>query len=230
MTDRIPEIVLRMAREQLAADAAAADLTTPEPDLIAPDSFASEDTAGAPEELTGSGVSADSCGRDGGLAVTMTFSSDPPYPPLRRGGMDGAAREQSATRSPEVGDPRPAVSPIGDWRAISPASVPRDPHCPALLRGGEAARQAAPFRFGDAVQPGDHSDNASDNRGVHQLLETIADHGRRFEEVLSDLEQSLAALFTTQIETLQRLRDQARDHDRRWTEQSANRRTAFSPP
>ena len=82
---------------------------------------------------------------------------------------------------------------------------------------------------GAAPQDGRLGTNSGD-RGLHPLIEMIGEHGRRFEEALSSLEQSLTALFTTQIETLQRLRDQARDHYRRWAEQAANRRTAFSPP
>src|SRR5262249_46819551 len=82
----------------------------------------------------------------------------------------------------------------------------RDPPSPPLLRGGGTeARDASP------------------------IVERISEHGRRMEEVMSGLEKSLVALFATQTETLNRLRDRLPEHDRRWLEQSANRRAAFAP-
>jgi hypothetical protein len=61
---------------------------------------------------------------------------------------------------------------------------------------------------------------------THRFQETIAEQSGRLEEVLSDLEQSLVSLFTTQIDALARLGEQARDQERRWVEQTANRRAA----
>jgi hypothetical protein len=89
-----------------------------------------------------------------------------------------------------------------------------------------------PLSLTDAAQPAAHIDAADDanDRGLHSLAATISEHGRRVEDVMSDLEQSLTALFATQIAALQRLHDQARDHDRRWAEQNANRRASFAPP
>ena len=60
------------------------------------------------------------------------------------------------------------------------------------------------------------------------LADAIDDHGRHFEQVLSDLEQSLSRLFTTQIEILNHLGDTARQHERRWQEQSTTRRATYA--
>ena len=262
MTDRIPEIVLRLAREQLAAEGGTAGARSSGLDVIAPDDVAREDLSGKPGELSGSAISADSRDSDAESAATMTFSPDLLNHVLRSGGNAAGPAVHSANNSPEVHETRSAAaqalpeqmpsqidlpltptmgsqrdvaggdadSTTSDWRADASAIVPRDPPGPPWPRGEDAAPEAAPFVLNDAVPPAEHFDTDAGDRGLPFLVETIADHGRRFEEVLSDLEQSLTALFTTQIETLQRLRDQARDHDRRWAEQSANRRTVFSPP
>ena len=65
-------------------------------------------------------------------------------------------------------------------------------------------------------------------RDAQTMAETIGEHGRRMEELISGLEHSLAAMFATQTETVSRLRDRLLEHDRRWLEQSANRRAAFA--
>ncbi len=61
-------------------------------------------------------------------------------------------------------------------------------------------------------------------------MDAIDDHGARFEQVLGDLEQSLSELFSKQIEILNHLGDTARQHERRWLEQSTTRRATFSSP
>ncbi len=58
-------------------------------------------------------------------------------------------------------------------------------------------------------------------------LDAVGESSRQLEQTARDLETSLTRLFTTQIETLQRLRDRIAEHERRWVEQQGARRATL---
>lgn len=91
-----------------------------------------------------------------------------------------------------------------------------------------AAPRAANERLQDTPLPEDSSATMPGNAGQRQFVEAVDDGSRQLEQALHDLESSLTNLFQTQIETLNRLRDQTQQHERRWTEQTAARRAAFA--
>jgi hypothetical protein len=246
MIETISEIVLRLAREQLAAESPAESLAPLVVQQASVANLTSADLQGLPVAET-NGVEFD---------TARTSSPDPPCPPLLRGGAVGGVAseindqaivsssegasasspavpfeldEQFFPQSAEVSrslyssligeqlhDSGPAVAPptaplvsaTGERAGLFSrfAGEQRDPPYPPLLRGGAATA-----------------------RDEQSIVERIDEHGRRMEEVMTGLEQSLAALFASQTESLNRLRDRLLEHDRHWLEQAANRRAAFAP-
>ncbi len=157
------------------------------------------------------------------------------------------AREQLAAEradAPEVlipvqtEPPRADLSPegtrdesrVGKHSLSGEQTTSPDPPGPPLRRGGEDVRPASAFQSDDALHSARLPAADAGDRAVHQLVETVGEHGRRLEEVLSELERSLTTLFNTQLDAFRQLRDHAREQERRWVEQTTNRRTAYAPP
>ncbi len=134
----------------------------------------------------------------------------PPDPPLRMGGNE---------RAPS-GRNNGARSGGSDWTQTGGSDGAQ------WMESGGARSSGAQ----GAWAPGGGNDSApqtDSDSPTQQFAETIADQGGRLEQVLSDLEHSLVSLFTAQIDALGRLAEQARDQERRWVEQTANRRAAL---
>jgi hypothetical protein len=261
MSETLPGIVLRLAREQLAAESGAEGgplvmfPQAPAADEIGPadreelPATESVDNAvdsarasssdppllrgGAIEGGLGVGVAYDVNNRanatapDGALAASAPIRFEPDWPAAALSSDDNArwfsslagkpphapllpaTSENTSLLSILTGElPHPSLMPTAEHSAVllsGFADEQRDPPSPPLLRGGDEARD---------VQP---------------IVASISEHGRRMEDMFGELEQSLAAMFATQAETVSRLRDRVLEHDRRWLEQSANRRAAFAP-
>ena len=242
MTERISEIVLRLAREQLAVERPAESLAPLVVQQAPVANLTSTDLQGLPV------AEAD----DHEFDAVKTSSSDPPCPRLRRGGAAEGAPEVGVsyeTHDPSIAsasDAAVASSPTvrsefdeqplrqsTNSTSLSSSLFSEQPDTPGTLLVSATEDSAALFsRF-----PGEQRDppyppllrgGADTARDEPSIVERIDEHGRRMEDIVGGLEQSLAALFESQTETLNRLRDRVLEHDRRWLEQSANRRAAFT--
>jgi len=155
-------------------------------------------------------------------------ASNQPLPPFARGGQGGSGEMLSET--PWESAPEPSLDENGLRFSVSerpdsfapardePQEEPRFTY--SKHAAGNATPPDPPLRRGGSK---DDSGDAYDS-GMQRLVNTLAEQGGQLEDVLSDLETSLTSLFTTQFESLSRLCEQARQQERRWVEQSANRR------
>jgi hypothetical protein len=233
MNEQVSEIVLRLARQQLAAERGAEGQSIVMfPQASAPQEFLPAAAHGLP--------AADSKGHE--FETTAISSTEPSHPLVRTGGeVEGAVEFEIALS--DVADSRANAS-SSDGTIASSTVVPSEvdehftapatedrtslfpgltgnqshPPCPPLRRGG-----------GDRATRADQSDAGAHSQVLDAIIERIGDHGRRLDDALGELERSLAGLFASQTETLNHLRDRVLEHDRRWLEQSANRRAAFAP-
>lgn len=95
---------------------------------------------------------------------------------------------------------------------------------PALLAGRVAASDSGGPTFPRVKAPPDRFTADAGGLQLGAVIARVDDGGRHVAQTLGDLETSLARLFQTQIEALQRLRERALDHERRWIEHAALRR------
>jgi hypothetical protein len=179
-------------------------------------------------------------------AGNSAIDGTPPDPPLRRGGdtkpvgwndAERGVRTHGLSPSDRSAEPAFNRAPTDPADLVSAACGPNLPPLhqrvsqgiplmiPPLRKGGPGG--VLSDAEGTANSPFDDTQPAGD-QGAPRLMDAIDDHGRHFEQVLSDLEQSLSRLFTTQIEILNHLGDTARQHERRWQEQSTTRRATYS--
>ena len=111
---------------------------------------------------------------------------------------------------------------------------------PPLGRGGQGGSRpisihalhdmstgGAGFPSHDSFEPADRSKTSTGSSPDQSPVEGVSETSRRLEQTARDLETSLTHLFTTQIETLQRLRDRVDEQERRWVEQQSARRAAL---
>ena len=91
---------------------------------------------------------------------------------------------------------------------------------------GAKPPRAPDFHSNESFQPADRAATTGSSPD-QSPVETVDETSRRLEQTARDLETSLTHLFTTQIESLQRLRDRVDEQERRWVEQQSARRAAL---
>ena len=79
----------------------------------------------------------------------------------------------------------------------------------------------------DSFAPAARSATNAGSSRDQSSLDAVGEATRQLEQTARDLETSLTHLFTTQIETLQRLRDRVDEQERRWVEQQSARRATL---
>jgi hypothetical protein len=123
----------------------------------------------------------------------------------------------SAPHFDESSFPSPAEAGTASGPARSPAfrSTGVSSVRPGPLSGGRDAGAV----FGPPT-----AENGTKSDSVQDLAAQIDDGSRRIAQTVGDLDTSLARLFETQIESLQRLVERALEHERRWVDAAAMRR------
>ena len=137
----------------------------------------------------------------------------------------------------ETPAPQPTTSAHADestWAPSEPESFVDSQPAFDSFGGSPTSFEAGPnppprttaFPSRDSFQPADRS-ATTDSSPDQSPVEAVSETSRRLEQTARDLETSLTHLFTTQIESLQRLRDRVDEQERRWVEQQSARRAAL---
>jgi hypothetical protein len=132
---------------------------------------------------------------------------------------------------PHTDEPLPSASAPESFAAERdpPHAQPRPP-APSFTAGTNPSYRSGnpPDDFADdAFEPAARSATNTGSPRDQSSLDAVGEASRQLEQTARDLETSLTRLFTTQIETLQRLRDRVDEQERRWVEQQSARRATL---
>ena len=231
MTESIADIVLRLAHQQLAAEPNA------KLDWIAPDSssfpnvhLADRALSAAPVNSAGAESLAQETADRESLPSSVSPSPDlPSAQPRNREEVSFAEGDAPSSEHPPSNEFPHAI----DAHSAPPLvpDLPPNRFDLSWHTEPETVFPAAPMIDSEvATPPARRSGRDDGNRQVEHVIETVGEHTQRLEEVLNELEQSMTSLLTTQLNSFHRLRDQAQEQERRWLEQTADRRASYSQP
>jgi hypothetical protein len=265
MSESIPDVVLRLARRHIPADAAIPIsparpvIEPPEPPIDAPiplpreqddesanersvatqpepwpanDSHDYESVAAASNRhaLVADSLDSKSLDRPGGRSDEHMETADrrPQFAEQawRRPTAGETPAPQSVTTVP-ADDPPPTASDAESFADAEPTFERPRAQTPSFPAGsGPPHKLLDPAD--DAFQPAARArTTTSSSQHDQSPVDSVNETSRQLEQTARDLETALTHLFTTQIETLQHLRDRVDEQERRWVEQQAARRATL---
>jgi hypothetical protein len=254
VSESIPDIVLRLAHAEIARGTATSgdllatlpfDSTQPRsrhpvrsPDASqpAPDEQPEQsDNLLTPDEESGgrrSRGAADALPSGNDRSVGNESADVGPLPigtEIRRwahiGGSAGASPSLAGDSPFQLADDasRPDLDHAAAAMAVTPQSIIDPPSSAARSTSFSRSQVGEPL----ILQPPEGGTTNGAANGTDRLPDSISDHAGRLEQLSRELDSSLTRLFSTQLETLDHLRQRLDEHERLWLEQQALRRAAY---